>query len=129
MTSDILIVGFELLLVSKDFERRQSDEEFSYARLAIMNRIAFILRTLTEKNKIDKIGRWISITIDPSFNKALIFINPVLHYDVAEVLLAISQTFCSYGGWRDGKVKFNTIKISDQSYFLVTKVVSPEINK
>jgi hypothetical protein len=130
MSTDILIVGFELLSVletsHKDYlEWKHSEEEFCYIKEAICSGINFIISALTKNEKIDNINRIISVTINHKFDKALIFIDSVSWYDQSEVLLAISQAFNSYPGWKEGKVNFNEIRYSKHIYFLVTRVISP----
>ncbi len=132
MASDVLMMGFELLPVleveNKTYlEWRHSDEEFYQFDMMIKDGISFILDILIENEKIDNIDRVITVIISPSFDKVLILIDPVSWYDESEVLLATSQAFhSSYGGWKEGRVDFNTIRISDKKYFLVTRVISPQ---
>ena len=129
--SDILMIGFELSPVL-NYENRiylgwpYSNEEFYHVNLIIRSRIASVLETLTRSRRIENISRDISVIIDRTFRKAMIFIDPVFRPDISEVLFVISQAFHGpFGGWEDGTSEFNTIKLTDSKYFMITKIESP----
>ncbi len=125
-----LAIGFEGISVLEDNHKsylswRYSTEEFYHVKMMITDKISFILKVLMNHGKIDNKDRTIVVAINISFDKVLILIDPVSLYDESEVLLATSQVFhSSYGGWKEGNVDFNTIKITDKKYFLVTRVIS-----
>ena len=126
MISDILSIGIDLLA---EFNGRStgwiySNEEFDYVSMIIKHRIYIILEILMRNGKIDKINRDVTVIINPSFDKVLVLIGQVYHYDVAEVLMAMSQSFYSLTGWQKEAINFNTIKIRDEKIFIITKMTS-----
>jgi len=130
MSSKQLMIGLELISEwrTKDgsfFAWDYSNEEKWRVTLLIKAGINFILNTLADRGGIDKTDRCVMAAINDSFDKVIVFIDPVEMYDSPEVLLTASQAFQGVGGWSEGNVIFDSVKLSAEKRVYITKVTSP----